>query len=35
MMCAGVSFEFFGGLFECQNMWYMEGKHDNKEWYLN
>ena len=28
---ASVWFECFGGLFECQNPWYMSGQFDNKE----
>ena len=35
VMCASVWFEFLGGLLQCQNLWYMWGKHDNKEEDLN
>ena len=34
MMRASLWMEFFSGSFECRNSWYMEGKRDNKEWYL-
>ena len=35
MMCASVWFEFFVGLLQCQNPWYMGGECDNKDWDLN
>ena len=34
-MHANVWFEFVGGLLWCQNLRYMGGKRDNKEWGLN
>ena len=34
-MRVSVPFEFFGGLFQCQNPWYMGRKHGNKEWDFN
>ena len=34
-MCASVWFEFFDGLLQCQNPWYVRGKCDNKEGELN
>ena len=35
MMIASLWFEFFGGLFQCQNPRYMRGRCDNKKEDLN
>ena len=35
VMGASMWFEFFEELFQCQDSWYMGGKRDNKEKYLN
>lgn len=35
VMRADVWFEYFGGLFWFQNLWFMGGKRDNKEWDLS
>ena len=34
-MRVSVWFDFFDGLLQCQNTWYMGGKRDNEEWDLS
>ena len=35
MICASMWFEFYGGLLQCQELWYIGWKYDNKEGNLN